>query len=225
METPTVDANPVVTTKQPTSRGFDQLGSEEFFALLIAELQSQDPLSPMDNQQFLNQMASIRQMEQSSLLNDTLEALASEQRFGATAGLIGHYVSGTLTNDAGQSFEMQGLVIGVRFEPGGRAILELHDGSAIPADAVDQVTIVDNLPANILEQLQEELNPTGNENEEEAGEEGSEAGAAARPLKRDLAPARTVTGDLVRQFGRQVDTTAGLLDALLAPGMGVSVGS
>ena len=42
---------------------FSQLDSQDFFKLIIANLTNQDPLEPMDNQQLLEQIASLRQME------------------------------------------------------------------------------------------------------------------------------------------------------------------
>lgn len=170
MQTSAITPGNTVTAQRATSRGFNDLDGEDFFALLIAQLQGQDPLKPTDNQQLLNQMSSIRQMEQSAKLNSTLDSLASEQRFGAVSGLIGHYIAGTVQDSAGQPTEIQGLVIGVRFEAG-RGILELHNGKSIPAESVEQVTLVENLPADILAQLQEELAQSGLGGTPDSGEE------------------------------------------------------
>lgn len=157
METSAVGNNAVVSARQQTSRGFQDMTSEDFFALLIAELKSQDPLDPMDNKALLDQMSSIRQMQQSSALNETLGALAAAQRFGSTASLIGHYVLGSVTNEAGESYQIEGVVVGVRYEGNGHAILELHNGKSLPAEDVDEITLVENLPPEILEQLQAEM--------------------------------------------------------------------
>jgi len=156
MEASTIGSSTFIPTQRATTRGFDDLKGEDFFALMIAQLQAQDPMKPTDNQQLLDQMSSIRQMEQSAELTATLSALASEQRFGATSGLIGHYVAGRVTDNAGSSTELRGLVIGVRFERG-NAILELHNGRSLPASKVEQVTLVENLPPDILAQLQQEM--------------------------------------------------------------------
>lgn len=217
METPALAAGTVVTPREPSSRGFENLSSEDFFALLIAELQSQDPLNPMDNQQFLEQMSSIRQMEQSTTLNETLKTLATQQRFGSTAGLIGHYVSGTVTDGAGSAYEIRGVVIGVRYERDGSAILELHDGSSLAVDKVEQVTLVDNLPPEILEELQRESDlPLG-------GDDGADdpADPAARIRAADNRARASQTGAFAQTLGQKVDTVAGLLDTVFAPRVGV----
>lgn len=158
METSAIAASKsAASSAQATTRGLTDIDSGDFFQMLITQLQTQDPLKPMDNQQLMSQLSTIRQMEQSTTLNTTLQALAAEQRFGATAGLIGHYVAGTVTSASGQSYELQGLVIGVRFDSKGQAILELHNGASLPASKVEQVTVVENLPADIRQQLEEEL--------------------------------------------------------------------
>jgi len=217
METSAIGANGLTfsTAEKATTRGFNDLSSEDFFQLLIAELQSQDPMNPTDNQQLLQQLSTMRQMEDSAALNKTLELLAGEQRFGAVAALIGHYVSGTVTNDAGENYELQGLVIGVRFEGDGEAILELHNGHSLPASSVDQVTLVENLPPDILAQLQEELGL----NEEGEGDEGN----AARAIKNAVQTHKPTAGDHVRAFAEQADAAASLLGTLLAPGISVGI--
>lgn len=149
--------NAAVQARNATTRGFDSVSTEDFLGLMIEELRSQDPLEPKDNQQLLQQMSSIRQMEQSSTLTKTLESLANEQRFGTTSGLIGNYVLGTVKDSAGLPTDIDGLVIGVSFEGNGNAILNLHDGRRLPAKDVREVTLVENLPPEILAQLESEL--------------------------------------------------------------------
>lgn len=149
--------NSVISEQKATTRGFNDISSEDFFGLMIEELRSQDPLNPKDNQQLLQQMSSIRQMEQSQTLTKTLESLSEEQRFGTTAGLIGNYVLGTVKDSAGVPTDIDGLVIGVSYEGNGNAILNLHNGKKLPASSVREVTLVENLPPDILNKLEAEL--------------------------------------------------------------------
>lgn len=156
----TTSINPTLLTGNPTAPGtrrFEDFKSEDFFGLLIAQLQNQDPMKPTDNQALLQQMSMIRQMEQSNTLNKSLEALAGEQRFGAVSGLIGQYVAGHLTDSAGQEVTVQGLVLGVTFNRDGSAVLQLHNGKQLPANKVDEVTLVENLPKALRDQLAAEL--------------------------------------------------------------------
>lgn len=208
METSTVSgSNSVVTTQKATSRGFQDLGGEDFLLLLIQELQMQDPMNPTDNKELVSQMAGVRQMEQSATLNKTLEALAAEQRFGSTSGLIGHYVAGRVTDGSGRSYEIQGLVIGVRYEQG-NAVLELHNGKQLPATKVEQVTLVDNLPPEIRAQLRQELGgalpgENGGSEEDGAGEENGDGDGepAARAIKAGAAAKTTRLASASYQMG------------------------
>lgn len=215
-----------VAAQRATTRGFNSLSSEDFFALLITELQSQNPLDPKDNQQLLAQMSSIREMEQNATLTKTLTSLAQEQRFGATTSMIGQYVAGAVTDQAGLPTEIQGLVIGVRFEGEGRAILELHNGLSLPANKVEQVTLVENLPPELQAQLQEELGasadtpPAG-----PGGEDTGDAAASARVIRGDASGRASTIGDPVRDFARGVDVVGDLLDSLFSPGVAVGIGS
>ncbi len=190
--------NSALHERAATSRGFDAVSTEDFLGLMIEELRSQDPLEPKDNQQLLQQMSNIRQMEQSSTLTKTLEALANEQRFGSTSGLIGNYVLGTVKDSAGLPTDIDGLVIGVSFEGNGNAILNLHDGRRLPAKNVREVTLVENLPPEILAELEAELaeiagggTPTAEvppvEGEPEEGAAPEDVEAAARAIQQDAA--------------------------------------
>jgi flagellar basal-body rod modification protein FlgD len=219
MDAGVIDTHQTITqVRPPSTKGFGDLDSEDFFGLLIAELQNQDPMKPTDNQQLLQQMSSIRQMEQSATLNKSLTALAAEQRFGATAGLIGHFVSGTVTDSGGNEIEVNGVVTGVQFNRDGEAVLELHNGGSLPASKVDLVTLVDNLPPDVLEQIQAERGessgtPTGPAETPASGTGDTSAAAKQRP---------PMAGDWIRNLGKQTEAAAEIVDQLFAPGAAIS---
>jgi len=50
--------NPASTVQGPNQT----LGQDQFLALLIAQLKNQDPLSPVDNTQFIAQLAQFSQL-------------------------------------------------------------------------------------------------------------------------------------------------------------------
>jgi flagellar basal-body rod modification protein FlgD len=115
---------------------FSGLGGQEFLRLLIAQLTTQDPLEPTGNQELLQQIASIRDIELSTTLTESLRGLTGDQRFGSASALIGKYVIGTADSSGVQP---EGLVSAVRFEPGGRPVLQLANGAAIPLDQVVEI--------------------------------------------------------------------------------------
>ncbi len=73
----------------------DEVGQEQFLELMLAQLQNQDPLKPMENGEFLSQMAQfssakgIQEMSQS--LDTFTRSLTSSQALQASS-LIGRHV-------------------------------------------------------------------------------------------------------------------------------------
>lgn len=122
----------------PTSRSAAELGSEDFFKLLITQLTNQDPLEPTGNEELLRQISSIREIELSSKLTDSLAALSGQQQFAASSSLIGRFVTG---RDNGGGTVAQGMVVGVRFANDGAPILRLADGSEL---AIENVATIES---------------------------------------------------------------------------------
>jgi flagellar basal-body rod modification protein FlgD len=75
--------------------GRNAVTKESFLQLLITQMRYQDPLSPMDNQEFLAQLAQFSSLEQMQNLNDKYDssmALTQSLNNSAAAGLIGRQV-------------------------------------------------------------------------------------------------------------------------------------
>jgi flagellar basal-body rod modification protein FlgD len=80
----------------------NNLGMEDFIKILLTQLTYQDPLKPMDNQEFMAQMAEFTSLEQTQQLNEKISTLISNQAALQSVGLIGKTVdvatsNGTLT--------------------------------------------------------------------------------------------------------------------------------
>jgi len=78
------------------------LGMEDFLKILLTQLTYQDPLKPMDNQEFMAQMAQFTSLEQTQQLNEKISMLVTNQSALQSVGLIGRAIelmtdSGTLT--------------------------------------------------------------------------------------------------------------------------------
>ncbi|TSA55487.1 MAG: hypothetical protein D4R45_02240 [Planctomycetaceae bacterium] len=56
------------------------MGKDEFFKMLIAQLQNQDPLNPMDGTDFTAQLAQFSSLEQLANVNSNLEAVTAYQK-------------------------------------------------------------------------------------------------------------------------------------------------
>lgn len=67
------------TTNTNTLSGSDVAGgADRFLKLLVAQMQNQDPLNPMDNAQVTSQMAQINTVTGIERLNTTIEGLSSQ---------------------------------------------------------------------------------------------------------------------------------------------------
>jgi flagellar basal-body rod modification protein FlgD len=58
--------------------GFAALGAGDFLKLMTAQLQQQDPFSPMDNKEMLAQMAQFSSLSGVTEMGDTLKQIASK---------------------------------------------------------------------------------------------------------------------------------------------------
>jgi flagellar basal-body rod modification protein FlgD len=81
-----------VSASAPASSPAASLGLQDFLKILLTQLNYQDPLKPMDNQEFMAQMAQFTALEQSQRLNEKLDLLISNQAALQSVGLIGRTV-------------------------------------------------------------------------------------------------------------------------------------
>lgn len=86
------------------------MGKNEFLKLLIAQLQNQDPLSPMQGDQMAAQLAQFSSLEQLQQINATLTDQQSSQ-----GSLLGAIQSGAAINTIGHSV----VAIGNQVQVGG----------------------------------------------------------------------------------------------------------
>jgi flagellar basal-body rod modification protein FlgD len=68
------------------------LSMQDFLKVLLTQLTYQDPLKPLDNQQFMAQIAQFTSLEQTQQLNDRIAQLVSNQASLQSVGLIGRTV-------------------------------------------------------------------------------------------------------------------------------------
>ena len=69
------------TVSQATS----EIGTSQFLQLLVAQLQNQDPLNPVDNQQFIAQLATFSSLEQLISINQGVTKLSGAVTESSTA--------------------------------------------------------------------------------------------------------------------------------------------
>lgn len=117
--------------------GGSQLGKDEFLLLLVTQLQYQDPLEPMENQDFIAQMAQFSALE-------AMQNLYSVSEFQQAASMIDKYVKTETYGDDGTAQLNFGRVTSVQ-EVSGEMMLTLHSGVQVALSDVVSVLGDDGL--------------------------------------------------------------------------------
>lgn len=74
---------------QSNESALNDLDLDTFLDLMIAELQNQDPLNPLENDQLLAQISQIREVGATDRLTSTLDAVLLGQNVSSATNLIG----------------------------------------------------------------------------------------------------------------------------------------
>src|SRR5689334_8232299 len=82
----TLNSNPAAGTQAAKSGANSAMGKDQFLKLFVAQLQHQDPMSPMQDSDFMGQMAQFSTLEQVS-------NLANADAMSNAIGLIGRTVT------------------------------------------------------------------------------------------------------------------------------------
>ena len=132
--TTTSGINGTVSQNTVLSNRGGSFGDNPFLLLLTEQLKNQTPLEPVDNESFMNQMASYSSMQQQQDLNKNMLALldyqgllARMQGLSQGSALLGKEVSYT---DA-QGSDTKGVVESVYVAEDGEVKLKLEDGAEV----------------------------------------------------------------------------------------------
>lgn len=109
----------------------NSLGKDDFLKLLVTELQNQDPVNPMDDSQFMAQMAQFSTLEQTTNVASEVTQLSSIEQVTQSVSLIGHSI--TYTKDDGST--ASGNVTGVSIVDG-EIRVEMGDSYTSPDSIV-----------------------------------------------------------------------------------------
>jgi flagellar basal-body rod modification protein FlgD len=111
VQVPQTRATSTPATPAASSTAKPALGKQDFLKLLMAQLQNQDPMKPMDDTAMIAQMAQFSALEATQQLNATILQSSNVQTVASAGGLIGKYVQAS--NSDGTS--STGAVTGVNF--------------------------------------------------------------------------------------------------------------
>jgi flagellar basal-body rod modification protein FlgD len=114
------------------------LGMQDFMKILLTQLTFQDPLKPMDNQQFIAQMAQFSALQQTEALNDKIDQLISTQASLQAVGLIGKTVTVGTANG-----KVSGTVSSLSFAGASPQLtLTTQAGTALSGITLSQISTV-----------------------------------------------------------------------------------
>jgi flagellar basal-body rod modification protein FlgD len=109
------------------------LNQDDFLRLLTVQLQNQDPLKPMEEADFMGQMAQFASLEQTRELNKNFASFTQAQSLNSAQIYLGRKV--TLTDPSGAA--VSGLVSAVKLN-GGIAQIVI-DGKTYATDTVTEI--------------------------------------------------------------------------------------
>ena len=129
--------------QNPYGNAMQDLSMDEFLKMMIAELQNQDPLEPMDNTQILEQIGQLREITSNDRLTSTLEAAFLGQNLATANSLMGQWLV-AMSEDDGEVLAA-GQVTQVSIENG---IPKLHVGNKeLALENISQIQSVDDAQA------------------------------------------------------------------------------
>jgi len=128
----------LASSSQSANLQTQTLSQQEFLNIMLTQLQFQDPLKPMDNEQFLAQMAQFSALAQTAQMNDRIDTLLSIQSATQSIGLIGKTVQ---VEADGAS--IVGRVASLSFSNGAPSLtVAASDGSLLTGIGLSQISIV-----------------------------------------------------------------------------------
>jgi len=122
-----------VNPPSPTD-AFSAFTSGEFLQIIFAELTNQDPLSPNETKDLINQIATIRSIESDTALIQKFDDLIRQNDLTVSSSLIGKFVTGLDEFDTPAASFVDSVSI-TRFG----TVLNLSSGARVPLDQVDEV--------------------------------------------------------------------------------------
>lgn len=125
-------------TEREDLSGDNNLGQDAFFKILITQLKNQDPLNPMEDRQFISQMAEFSSLEKNEKIYSLLEDKLSSNQVIDNSDLIGKEITADV-----EGAEKTGIVNAVKSSDD-KVLAVLDSGLEIDINKINQVKDVSN---------------------------------------------------------------------------------
>src|SRR4051794_30009329 len=125
-----------VSSAAPSSNSAFGLDFQSLLRIVLTQLTYQDPLKPMDNFEFVSQLAQFSQIQQGQTTNDRLQSIAAAQGSLQAAGLPGRTAAITANSGA-----ISGKVTAVTFNNGNPQItVQTKDNQTISQISIASIS-------------------------------------------------------------------------------------
>ncbi|MDE3838522.1 flagellar hook assembly protein FlgD [Bacillus methanolicus] len=137
----TIDSSLLLSNYQQNTRktGTNILGKDDFLKILMTQLQNQDPLNPMQDKDFIAQMAQFSTLEQITNMGKSLENFlkSQEQNYMLQASMM---IGKTVTFLDANNEEKTAVVKSVSFKDG-KTLFQLDDNEHSSIDSSQIIKI------------------------------------------------------------------------------------
>ncbi|MEM5421248.1 flagellar hook capping FlgD N-terminal domain-containing protein [Paraburkholderia ferrariae] len=128
-----------VTSVGGASPASTTLGMQDLLKILLTQLQYQDPTQPMDNAQFVAQIAQFATLDQTKQMADSITQLVASESLTQSVGLLGRTVGYTVSSTSSGS----GQVTSISLSNGTPTMtITASDGTVTNGISVSQLTSV-----------------------------------------------------------------------------------
>jgi flagellar basal-body rod modification protein FlgD len=132
---PALGASPAPSTLDTATSAFG-MGFEDLLRIVLTQLTYQDPLKPMENFEFISQLAQFSQIQQGQTMSDRLLSILEAEATGQATSLLGRSVDVPAGN-----LVLTGVVNAISFQSGEpRLTLKTSDNRTIANIALTSVS-------------------------------------------------------------------------------------
>ncbi len=148
------EANKKNKTGEPGEKS--GLGKDSFLKLLVTELRHQDPTKPMEDKEFISQMAQFSSLEQMSNMNKEMKNLVMSQKSTEAYGILGKDID---AYDPVQKKVVKGMVNSVFYKGDelmirvGKEEVSMKNINSVNVREVVRETVKENINVNAKENL------------------------------------------------------------------------
>ncbi|WP_096269885.1 flagellar hook assembly protein FlgD [Paucisalibacillus globulus] len=136
----TIDPSLYLKNQTKTRVPSNELGKDDFLKILMTQIQHQDPTNPMEDREFISQLAQFSSLEQVMNMSTAINNLVSNQQLNPIiqySHMIGKTVSyQTMDEETGELSEVLSSEVVSVSQRNGYAVLELTNGDSVYADLI-----------------------------------------------------------------------------------------